>query len=248
MRSGKVLLTRYEINWLAGLLEAEGCFMAGTPSQPRTPRMYIGMTDYDIIERVAAMLHSSIKHFRIDAEGLKPQYSIQVGGGSFVSLTALLRPLMGQRRQDQIERALSCYAKAIAYPSRAFEVIDPDSEGCERHWLAGYLEGEGHFGLQQFSTRSGPYAYAHFEVCSTDRDVIEHVKSLLHDLYAIDLNIQIRQPPYEGSKLVHRLSATGAKARAIMKDLCPLLGLRRQEMIRAALGADAGERRAAFAP
>lgn len=39
--------------WLIGLLEGEGSFMKGPPSQPNSARIALAMTDLDVVEKVA---------------------------------------------------------------------------------------------------------------------------------------------------------------------------------------------------
>jgi len=231
MRSGEIALTASDISWLAGLLEAEGSFMKGTPSQPRTPRVMINMTDLDVIQRVATLWCSSIKHFRKNVVGLKEQFSVQIGGGSAVSIMQLLRPFMGIRRQQQIDRAIASYRPQIPYGHRVFLLPDPPHQDA-RSWLAGYLEGEGYFTTRTFVIKHKRYQYPYIELSSTDRDIVERVQVLWDLRYAAQVNLNQRQPKYTGSKLVFRVAAHGIAARLIMEDLYPLLGYRRQEQIR----------------
>ncbi len=41
-----------ELHWLAGLLEGEGSFMVGPPSDPRRPAIAVQMTDEDVMRRI----------------------------------------------------------------------------------------------------------------------------------------------------------------------------------------------------
>ena len=234
MRSGEISLSTSEFSWLAGLLEAEGSFMTGTPSQPRTPHIMINMTDLDVIQRVATLWCSSIKHFRKNVVGLKEQHSVQIGGGSAVSFMQLLRPLMGLRRQQQIDRAIASYQPRIPYSHRVFRIHDlPHRDDLS--WLAGYLEGEGHFTTKTFIIKRKRYQYPYIELSSTDRDIVVRVQELWSMRYALQVNLNLRQPKYAGSKLVFRVAAHGMAARLIMEDLYPLLGCRRQERIQEVL-------------
>jgi hypothetical protein len=45
-----ISLTNNQLYWLAGLIEGEGSFIAGTPSHPRRPVVAVTMTDYDILK------------------------------------------------------------------------------------------------------------------------------------------------------------------------------------------------------
>jgi hypothetical protein len=100
------------LHWLAGLLEGEGSFVPGTPSQPNHPRIHIKMTDEDVIAKVADIFGTryaksgtkrSIEH------GWKQAYTAKISSRPAVKWMGLLRPLMGKRRQGQIDRAVASY-------------------------------------------------------------------------------------------------------------------------------------------
>jgi hypothetical protein len=103
--------------WLAGLLEGEGSFLRGMPSEPNTPRISVAMTDEDVIERIAKLCNINYHHLLPRNEGHKDVYRIIFRGKRAVELMKQLRPLMGKRRQGQIERALNSYTKKP--PTRA---------------------------------------------------------------------------------------------------------------------------------
>jgi hypothetical protein len=97
------------IHWLAGLLEGEGSFLAPPPSNPNTPAIAISMTDEDIIARVAKIFET--KYHRVSArlEGAKTPYTAHLRGKPSHDLMRSLYPLMGKRRQAQIDKALQNY-------------------------------------------------------------------------------------------------------------------------------------------
>jgi hypothetical protein len=97
------------LDWLAGLLEGEGSFMAGPPSSPRMPVISVNMTDHDVVARVGTMLGR--KPFEITPRDprWRTSYQVRVTGSRAVHWMTLLRPLMGARRQGQIDHALACY-------------------------------------------------------------------------------------------------------------------------------------------
>lgn len=98
-----------EFFWLAGLLEGEGSFLPGPPSATNSVRIALTMTDADVVERVAALWSVSYHEVRRDRcrlMGWKPNYYVHLRGRRAVEMMKLLRPLMGQRRQEQIDRAL----------------------------------------------------------------------------------------------------------------------------------------------
>lgn len=102
--------------WLAGLLEGEGSFTAGPPSAPNQPRISLQMTDEDVVEKVAALFGVGYLFIRRDPRNLgwKDYFKTQVVGFPAVTLMRRLRPLMGQRRQQQIDKALASYVGRLA--------------------------------------------------------------------------------------------------------------------------------------
>jgi len=103
-----------EFYWLAGILEGEGSFMAGPPSKPNLPSIQMTTTDEDIARRVASLLgvkHRAISNERHARRGWKQAYFVTLKGERAYHMMGYLRPLMGQRRQQQIDKARSCFFK-----------------------------------------------------------------------------------------------------------------------------------------
>jgi hypothetical protein len=98
-----------ELHGLAGLLEGEGSFMAGPPSSPRMPVISVHMTDEDVIVRVGRIFGRKPYEARPRNPRWQASYQGRVTGGGAVRWMTLLRPLMGTRRQAQIDRALASY-------------------------------------------------------------------------------------------------------------------------------------------
>jgi hypothetical protein len=98
-----------ELAWLAGLLEGEGSFMPGPPSNPRMPIICLAMNDEDVMARVGRMLGRKVLPVKRRSERWQQSYQLRVQGAKAVSWMTDLRPLMGSRRQAQIDRALACY-------------------------------------------------------------------------------------------------------------------------------------------
>ena len=97
-----------KLHWLAGLLEGEGSFMPPSPSAPKLVRINITMTDKDVIEQVAKLVGVKYIHKRTPTnENWKPSYRITILGTRAVNLMVLLRALMGERRKQQIDKALA---------------------------------------------------------------------------------------------------------------------------------------------
>jgi hypothetical protein len=98
--------------WLAGLLEGEGSFTKGNPSYPNKPIISIQMADEDTIAKVATIL--GVKYMRQYTQrhqenNWRPTYSTKISGQNAVELMKALYPLMGKRRQMQIEAAIADY-------------------------------------------------------------------------------------------------------------------------------------------
>jgi hypothetical protein len=103
-------VSTHELHWLAGLLEGEGSFMAGPPSAPRMPVISVNMTDEDVVARLGRTFGRKVHVVKPRNERWQTSYQVRVTGGAAVRWMTLLRPLMGARRQSQIDRALACYA------------------------------------------------------------------------------------------------------------------------------------------
>ena len=99
----------HDLHWLAGSLEGEGSFLKGPPSRPRSPVVSVQMTDEDVIARVAAMFGRTPSCWQSPQVRWRPTYIVRITGAKAVAWMHALRPLMGSRRQLQIDRALASY-------------------------------------------------------------------------------------------------------------------------------------------
>lgn len=100
-----------QLYWLAGLLEGEGSFLSGPPSRPFSPSVSICSTDRDVIDRVASIFGTSVAIVSVKRSiehGWKQPYSTRTRGYNAAVLMRVLRPLMSERRQKQIDHALDC--------------------------------------------------------------------------------------------------------------------------------------------
>lgn len=123
------MITTSEIHWLAGLFEGEGCFSWERHEQ--APGCYIGMTDLDIIQRVARLLKV---RSRIDRRSGRPGmrrdlYFLKVIGARGVGLMMTLYPLLGERRKARIRELLTGWQKipmANGYRKRIWTAASKD--------------------------------------------------------------------------------------------------------------------------
>lgn len=110
-------MTDIELAWLAGLLEGEGSFIEFLETRNKKWRckIYLKMTDLDIIERVqyltgmgsicTAESPSKPSHY-------KKAWQWQVQSiPEAIKLMEMLLPLMGQRRSEKITTILEYYYK-----------------------------------------------------------------------------------------------------------------------------------------
>jgi len=105
-------MTTEEFFWLVGLLEGEGTFLPGPPSNPNSPRIALLMTDKDIVQKVARLWGMSFHEAssaQIKSKGWTLPYKTTLRGTKAVALMKLLQPYLGIRRQVQVTKALRNY-------------------------------------------------------------------------------------------------------------------------------------------
>lgn len=93
-----------DIYWLAGLLEGDGCFS----SSGKNINIIVGMTDQDVIERVAQLFGSNVQNpraYKSSTKGKKMFYT-QITGRRAAEWMMTLCSLMGARRRTAIIKAL----------------------------------------------------------------------------------------------------------------------------------------------
>ena len=99
-----------ELHWLAGLLEGEGSFLTGPPSAPRYPVLALQMIDQDVVARVAVMFDRKLGRWQSRHAREQPVFLVRITGAKAVAWMMALRPLMGERRRRQIDRAVASHA------------------------------------------------------------------------------------------------------------------------------------------
>lgn len=97
--------------WLAGVLEAERTFLAPPPSAPNSPVVACGMTDFDVIERIAGAFGTSIQSF--DRPGCRTEFSTRARGARAIALANDLAPLMSERRRAAINKMQASYSPPV---------------------------------------------------------------------------------------------------------------------------------------
>ena len=107
-----------DLHWLAGLLEGEGSFLKPPPSNGNRIRISIQMTDVDVIERVCSLWGTKYYVSKPQKAHHKPGYVTGLGYAPAAEMMRRLRPLMGERRRQQIDAALALYDPDRALESR----------------------------------------------------------------------------------------------------------------------------------
>lgn len=123
-----------DLYWLCGLLEGEGSFLAGTPSNPNRTRVHVQMTDRDVIERVARLWVSTVAVRPPQVSHHKESYVTSISCRRARDFMVLAHPLMGERRQAQIDRALAAHDPRLARRARKLSEEQVD-ELRRRHAL-----------------------------------------------------------------------------------------------------------------
>lgn len=93
-------MNAFDLFWMAGLLEGEGCFTMGG----KYPSVQCKMTDEDSVHRLAvaaACGNVTGPHAQPNPQH-RPYWTWTVGGKRAVDLMIVLFPLMGDRRRGRI--------------------------------------------------------------------------------------------------------------------------------------------------
>ncbi len=98
-----------DFHWLTGILEGEGTFLAGPPSDPRSPAIRLSMTDRDVVERVGRLFERAVIELRPRRADHKIPFVTTVKGTPAVELMRAMRPLFGAARRAQIDRAIASW-------------------------------------------------------------------------------------------------------------------------------------------
>ena len=219
--SRDVIAYDLEEHWLAGLLEGEGTFLHPPPSAPTQPAVVVQMYDRDVVDHVRVVMRSSALYGWVPKK--RPNTVVwftRLKGGRAVELMERMRPLLGDRRQRQIDRALDLNT-SVARGSEPTRTAEPDGS-TSLHWLAGLLEGEGTF---QAPPPSSPN-YPVLSVEMSDRDVIERAARILGER-----PVHANAPGRAGWSWTYRTDIGGEAAVLKMRELRPFMGERRTSQL-----------------
>ena len=96
------------------------------------------------------------------------------------------------------------------------------------YWLAGLLEGEGHFHVHRYQRRSGSfYECAYLRLEMGDRDIVERARDLLGGIGSI-CAIRPKNPKHS---TMYAWTIYHRNAENLLIAILPLMGERRQQQI-----------------
>ena len=124
------------VAWLAGILEAEGSFLAARTGIYSYPQVQMTMCDRSVLERAMDLMPASRIYADIDKRGIERGWSeawmVKLSGPPAASVMKAVLPWMGLRRTKAIERALSAWRPIRLAPKRESCIVP----GCWRRHAA----------------------------------------------------------------------------------------------------------------
>lgn len=110
-------LNQFDLGWLVGLIEGEGCFYCkeskcklstGTYCYPLAGFALMS-TDYDVMQRFSALMDIQLKgpYYEKNKKERKVVWTTQITGNKAVVIMNVLRSYLGSRRQEQIDSAIA---------------------------------------------------------------------------------------------------------------------------------------------
>ena len=107
-------VTPQELGWVAALLEGEGSFGQTHHGRHAFPKVTIGMTDEDVIQRFCTLTGAQYSaqqpsDRRKDGGPRKRSYDVNCSGTRAVEIMRAILPLMGARRSERILGILADY-------------------------------------------------------------------------------------------------------------------------------------------
>jgi hypothetical protein len=190
--------------WAGGLFDGEGSTMArGETSRPGYRRLLVavpqrgGSTAPDVLVRFMAAMNGMGK-IAAPADGI---YMWRVSDDTQARATIrLLRPWIGVVKRKQASRAMDVVDRQYASqrvrgrpgrrrPHVATALVDPAALGresrlrVERAWAAGFLDGEGCFGLARAKSRVGGQPWYRIRASSTQHGEIGIPAAVLRRLH-----------------------------------------------------------------
>lgn len=115
-------MTPRDIEWLAGLLEGEGCFgfyylkrnQNGTGYY--CPQIRLSMTDRDVVGRAAKLMGTRVYLREGTPKGNKPVWTTRAAGAKAAGWMMTLYMLLGERRRTKIQEVLWVWRQTSTNP------------------------------------------------------------------------------------------------------------------------------------
>jgi hypothetical protein len=101
----------------------------------------------------------------------------------------------------------------------------------EVSWLAGLLEGEGHFGADCRKRRGHDYCYPTVQLSMTDKDVVERAGEIMRRLTGSTAVVMAKKVYSNQQTKQWRIALYGAPAELLMQIVLPYMGERRTTRI-----------------
>lgn len=117
-------ISDFDLGWLCGLIEGEGCCRAQRTHGKFYPFFAIRMTDEDVISKAVILIKQIINTKAVaspsaDGRGWQTTYGFQVHGNHIRPLLELIYPYMSEKKQSEIEHALD----GIQVPQKEIEEL-----------------------------------------------------------------------------------------------------------------------------
>lgn len=94
-----------DLHWAAGIIEGEGSFgFYPIGGKAFSPRLQVGMSDLDVMERLRLILgiRAMIHRRKANQRARKAHYCMALSGKRAIGWMLTLYPLMGERRKAKI--------------------------------------------------------------------------------------------------------------------------------------------------
>lgn len=200
------------IEWLAGLMDAEASFQI----EKNTLRIAIDMRDKDILQRVSNLTNNSKLQEKIPRkENHSLQYRWMATGLPAISIIQQIYPYVCQRRKEQMLHAMKNWEEA-----RKIKLYIPEKKSITLDYVTGLIEGDG----TMFINKSDNCP--RLAIGTIDKDMIEDVQKFFNHIGYI-YEIKRENPNH---KTLYRWDLyKKAEIKKILSEIYPVLGIRRQE-------------------
>ena len=200
------------IEWLAGLLDAEGYFGL----QKNTCVIAVDMRDEDILERVSNITNKSKLQKKLPKQDHhSTQYRWAVSGLPAISIAQQIYPYVCQRRKNAILKSLKNWED-----HRRIQLLIPEKKTITLDYVIGLIEGDG----TMFINKSDNCP--RLAIGTIDQDMIEGVQNFFNGIGHI-YEVKRKNPNH---KTLYRWDLyKKQEVQKILTEIYPLLGVRRRE-------------------